>query len=263
MKISIITATYNSAKTIADTLQSIQSQTYDDYEIIIEDGLSKDNTIEICESFNPLMGDRLKIYSEKDNGLYDAMNKGIRRATGDIVGVLNSDDMYKDSTVLEDINRFMTENDVDAIYGNLVLVNPEDTTKLVRIWRGSQYKPGLFQKGWSPAHPTFYCKREVYEKYGVFDTTLPVSADFELMLRLIEINKIKTLYVNRFFVRMRMGGESTGTLRNIIRGNLSIIKTLNRSGVKVNPLIYAIQRLAPKAWDMFYLHVYMFIKKKH
>lgn len=263
MKISIITATYNSVNTLAETMRSVIQQTYPDWELIIEDGQSTDGTLELAHGFQKEMGDRLVIFSEQDNGLYDAMNKGISRATGDIIGVLNSDDLLKDSTVLEDIAKAFEEHpEADAVYGNLNFVQQHNIHSLVRIWRGSQYEPGLFQKGWSPAHPTFYCKKAIYDKYGAFNTSLSISADFELMLRLIEVHRIKTLYVDRFFVRMRMGGESTGTLRNIIRGNLNILKAFRINNIKVNPVSYVICRLAPKAWGIIKLRIYMILYRK-
>lgn len=263
MKISIVTATYNSAKTVADTLKSVSMQDYQDWELIIEDGLSKDDTLAICERYRSVMGDRLKIYSEKDTGLYNAMNKGLSRATGDVVGILNSDDMFKDSGVLTHIYQVFQENpDTDAIYGNLIFVNPGDTSRLERVWRGSQYQPGAFQKGWSPAHPTFYCKRAVYEQYGTFNEDLPISSDFELMLRLIEVHRIKTLYTDRFFVRMRTGGESNGTLRNIIIGNKGILAAFRNNGIKVNPVLYVLRRLVPKVFGIIRLHIYMLVYRK-
>lgn len=245
MKISIITATYNSAATLRDTLDSILRQTYQDYEVVIQDGLSKDNTLDIAREYEERFGGRLKIYSEKDEGLYDAMNRGIAHATGDIIGILNSDDFYADATVLQTIYDTMHGKQVDCVYGNLKYVLHNDTSVVVRHWQGSQYKAGDFCKGWHPAHPTFYVKKECLDKYGAFDTTFAVSADFELMLRLIEKHHISNCYIDHCFVMMREGGESNGTLRNVIRGNKNIMRAFRKNGIQVS-LLYPVKRLLPK-----------------
>lgn len=249
MKISIITSTYNSEKTVKDTLDSILNQTYKNIELLIIDGNSKDNTIEIVRHYKKLFQGKLKYVSEPDKGIYDAMNKGIRMATGDVVGILNSDDLYMDNMVLEDIANAFSQSKVDAIYGNLIFVEENDTNKVVRTWKGSQYKPEGFLKGWHPAHPTFYVRREVYEKYGVFDISFNVSADFELMLRFIEKHRISNLYLDRTLIRMRMGGESTGSIKKIITGNKNVIRAFDKNGFKVS-YFYPVKRLLPKAFNM-------------
>ena len=245
MKLSLITVTYNSSKTLPDTFQSVLSQTYSDIEYIIVDGASKDNTVSIIKEYEPLFQGRMKWISERDKGLYDAMNKGIRMAMGDVVGILNSDDLFMDDKVLADVAATFDEQ-TDAIFGNLYFVNQEDVNQIVRVWKGSPYKS--FKSGWHPAHPTFYVRREVYEKYGGFDTTFDVSADFELMLRLIEKHGIRTKYLDRYMVRMRMGGESTGSIKNIIRGNKNIFRAFRKNGIKVSSL-YPVYRLLPKVID--------------
>ena len=221
MKISLITVTYNSGKTLSCTIESVLSQSCSNIEYIIVDGASKDNTVSIIKEYEPKFNGRMKWISERDKGLYDAMNKGIRMATGDVVGILNSDDLFMDDKVLADVAAAF-DGQTDAIFGNLYFVNQEDVNQIVRVWKGSSYKS--FKSGWHPAHPTFYVRKEVYEKYGGFDTTFDVSADFELMLRLIEKNGIYTKYLDRYMVRMRMGGESTGSIKNIIRGNKNIFR---------------------------------------
>ncbi|MBO4907570.1 MAG: glycosyltransferase [Bacteroidaceae bacterium] len=245
MKISIITATYNSAATVRDTIESILGQTYQDWELIIEDGLSKDDTLAIVREYEPRCNGRMHIYSEKDEGLYDAMNRGIARATGDIIGILNSDDFYHDERVLEDINRAMENQPVDCVYGDLKFVKASDTKRVVRIWRGSQHESGAFLRGWHPAHPTFYARRECFERLGVFDTSYAVSADFELMLRFIEVAGLRNRYLPRYFVKMRMGGESTGSLRNIIHGNQGILRALREHGFHPSKL-WVMRRMLPK-----------------
>lgn len=247
MKISIVTATFNSGATLRDTLESVLGQSHQDYEILIIDGGSTDNTKMIVDEYLPKFGDRLKWYSGKDKGLYDAMNKGISRATGNVVGILNSDDYYADREVLGKIADNI--RDVDAVYGNLDFVDCNDTSKVVRQWVGSQYKPGAFKKGWHPAHPTFYARKECYDRLGGFDISFDVSADFELMLRFLEGGKLSSRYVPHTFVKMRMGGESTGSISKIIEGNKNVLRAFRKNGFKV-PRFYLIRRLAPKALNM-------------
>ena len=242
LKISIITATYNSGKTLRDTIESVLSQTYCDFEHLIIDGGSKDNTLEIIKEYEPKYNGRLQWISEPDRGLYDAMNKGIRMASGNVIGILNSDDFYADSKVLEDISVAFTQN-TDVVFGNLYFVDQNDTNKIMRIWKGSPYKS--FKMGWHPAHPTFYARRQCFQKYGGFDTEFKVSADFELMLRFLEKEKLRSKYIDRYFVKMRLGGESTGDVRNIIKGNKNIVKAFKKNGINISPL-YPLYRFFPK-----------------
>lgn len=247
MKISIITATYNSASTIRDTIESVLRQTYQDWELIIEDGLSKDETLAIVREYELQCQNRMRIFSEKDEGLYDAMNRGIARATGDIIGILNSDDFYHDEHVLEDINRAMEGKPVDCVYGDLKFVQAGNINKVVRIWKGSQHENGAFLRGWHPAHPTFYARREYFDKLGAFSTDYAVSADFELMLRFIEVAGLRNRYIHRYFIKMRMGGESTGSIRNIIRGNKAILRALRNNGFHPSTFL-VMRRMMPKIW---------------
>lgn len=246
MKISLITVTYNSNKTIQTTIQSVLEQSYTNLEYIVIDGASKDNTLSVVKEYESQFNGRMKWISEPDKGIYDAMNKGIYMATGDIIGILNSDDIFFDNDVLKDIIHTFKCNDIDCLYGNLKFVDATDTNKVVRTWNSSQHYPNGFLKGWHPAHPTFYVRREVYEKYGVFDTSFDVSADFELMLRFIEKHKISNLYLDRYFIKMRIGGESTGSIKKIIQGNNNVLRAFKKNGFKVSPF-YPIIRLFPKA----------------
>ena len=261
MKISIITATYNSAATVRDTIESILRQTHQDWELIIEDGCSKDDTLSIVREYESLCKGRMHIYSEKDNGLYDAMNRGIARATGDVIGILNSDDFYYDERVLEDIANAFDRKNVDCVYGNLVFIDENNPKKILRIWKGSQHECGAFLKGWHPAHPTFYAKRIWFERFGAFNLQYAVSADFELMLRFIEKGQIRNAYLDRYFVKMRMGGESTGTIHNIITGNKNILRALRDNGFKPSKF-YLIRRLIPKLWNRLELKIQNAIKMK-
>ncbi|MCB0648953.1 MAG: glycosyltransferase [Saprospiraceae bacterium] len=209
MKVSIITATYNSASTIADTVKSVADQSYSNIEHLIIDGLSKDNTLDIVKSYGD---ERIKILSGKDNGIYDAMNKGIDAANGDIIGILNSDDFYASSKIIEQVVGVFNQYGVDTVYGDLDFVDPIQTSKVVRRWiSGEFYRPN-FTKGWMPPHPTFFVKREAYEKYGQFRLDMGSSADYELMLRFLYKNQVSTHYLHRIMIHMRMGGASTASL---------------------------------------------------
>lgn len=245
MKISIITVTFNSAATLRDTIESVLNQSYTDIELVIKDGGSDDGTIKIIEEYVSIFGDRLKFVSNPDKGIYDAMNKGILLSTGDVVGILNSDDMLHDEHILADIAHTFTEYGVDCVYGDLVFVKGTNTNRVVRTWTGSQYRRNSFSKGWAPAHPTFYVKRECYEKYGMYDVTMKVSADFDLMMRFLEKNKIRSKYMRRNFVKMRYGGESTGSLKNVYKGNKNIQKSFKKNDVEM-PKLYYLRRLTPK-----------------
>jgi glycosyltransferase involved in cell wall biosynthesis len=247
MKISIITATYNSGATLCDTLNSVLLQNYSDYEHIIIDCCSKDNTLDIIKEYESAYNGRLKWISEKDNGLYDAMNKGIRMASGNVIGILNSDDFYADQNVLSRIADGIAS--VDVVYGNLDFVDAINTSKVVRRWIGSQHSAGAFLRGWHPAHPTFYARRECFERFGTFDLSFDVSADFELMLRFIERNKLPNKYIPYTFVKMRMGGESTGSLSKIVLGNKNVLRAFRKNGFKASRF-YLIRRLVPKAMNL-------------
>lgn len=246
MKLSIITVAYNSSKTLRDTIESVLSQTYTNYEYIIVDGASKDNTIDIVKEYEPKFEGRMRWISEPDKGIYDAMNKGIKISTGEVIGILNSDDVYYNNNVLENIVNTFEKEKCDSVFGNLQFVKEDNLNHVVRKWKGSEYKKGSFLKGWHPAHPTFYVKKEVYEKYGYFDITFNVSADFELMLRFIEKHSISTFYMDYDIIRMRMGGESTGSISKIIQGNKNVLRAFKKNDLKPYPF-YIVRRILPKA----------------
>lgn len=209
MKISIITATWNSGATLRHTMQSVLSQSYSNIEHIIVDGGSTDCTMEIVHELEPEYQGRLRYISERDKGIYDAMNKGISMATGDVVGLLNSDDFYTSNDVLEHVARALSDPNVDAIYGDIHYVKDDDLTHCVRYYSSRVFSRGLMRLGFMPAHPSFYCRRMIYEKYGLFDTSLRVAADFENLLRLIFVNRIRAKYIPEDFVTMRTGGASS------------------------------------------------------
>ena len=234
MTISILTATYNSDKTLRDTIGSVLRQGYRDFEYIIIDGGSKDRTLDIIKEYEPKFGERLKYISEPDNGIYDAMNKGIKMATGDVVGILNSDDFYTSDDALQKIADAFEHNDIDATYGDIHFVNDDDLTKMVRYYSSAVFKRSFMRFGLMPAHPSFYCKREVYEKYGAFDTSYRIAADFENLLRLIFIHRIKTLYIPKDFVTMRTGGASTAGFASRKKIMHEHLQAMKKNGVYSN-----------------------------
>lgn len=230
MKISIITVVWNNATTIKDAIDSVLNQTYKDIEYIIIDGASTDGTVEIVQSY----GDKIdKFISEKDKGLYDAMNKGIRLATGNIVGILNSDDFYIEKHVIEKVLKEFEEKNVDSVYADLVFVKPENLDKIVRYYDSSKCIPDKFQYALYPAHPTFFVKRWVYEKYGVFKTDYKIGADFDIMARFLYTNKISYSYIKEPIIKMRIGGVST-SFSSIWINALEQLRVCKENGIETN-----------------------------
>lgn len=230
MKVSIITITYNSALTVEDTIRTVVEQDYPDIEYIIIDGKSKDKTLAIVDKYKNKIS---KIISEKDKGLYDALNKGIAHATGDIIGMLHSDDLYAHSEVISKVvKKFKDDGQLEGVYADLVFVNRKDINKPIRVWQSGEYVEGAFLKGWMPPHPTFFVKREVYEKFGGFNIDLKLSADYELMLRLIHKNGIRIGYLQDTIVKMRMGGVSNVSIFVKIKANLEDKLAWKLNGIK-------------------------------
>ena len=219
MKYSIITVCFNSEKYISSAIESILNQTYQNIEYIIVDGVSTDSTVDIVKSYELQFNGRMKIISEKDNGIYDAMNKGIAVATGEIIGILNSDDFYANNFVLENVAQLFHEKIVDAVYGDLLYVYADNINKIKRSWKSGLYKQDSFIWGWMPPHPTFFVKREIYEKHGYYNINFISAADYEFMLRVIHKEHIKIAYLPEILVKMRTGGLSNQSIMNRIRGN--------------------------------------------
>jgi glycosyltransferase involved in cell wall biosynthesis len=215
LKISILTVAYNSAGTIADTLASVRAQDYPQVEHLVVDGASADGTMAVVSRFPHVA----QAISEPDRGLYDAMNKGLRWATGDVVGILNSDDFYARPQVLSRVAALMEQTGADALYADLDYVDHRDTQRIVRQWKSGDYAEDRFLRGWMPPHPTFFARRSVYERLGGFDTRLRCSADYELMLRFLFKNQVSVCYLPEVIVRMRTGGMSNATLSHRLRAN--------------------------------------------
>lgn len=237
MKVSVITIAYNSSETIADTIRSVLSQNYHDIEYIIVDGSSKDGTVELVKSFGNKVS---KFISEPDRGIYDAMNKGVHLATGDIIGILNSDDFYADENVIADVVGKFERESSDALYGDLVYVNREQTDKVVRTWKAGEYRHGKFLSGWMPPHPTFFAKRACYEQFGLYSLELKSAADYELMLRFIHKHGIRLSYLPRTMTKMRLGGQSNVSLMNRIKANLEDRKAWQMNGL--HPGLFTLTR---------------------
>ncbi|MEI2759418.1 MAG: glycosyltransferase family 2 protein [Bacteroidia bacterium] len=218
MKISIVTITYNSAATIEDTIKSVVAQDYSDMEYLLIDGKSKDNTLQIVEKYKDKI---TKIVSEKDGGLYYGLNKGLKMASGDVIGAIHSDDLYAHAQVISNVMKlFNADPELEGVYADLIFVNREDTNKVMRVWKAGECKPDSFEKGWMPPHPTFFVRKSVYEKYGYINTDLKLSADYELMLRLIHKHKIKIAYLPETIVKMRMGGVSNVSFFVKLKANI-------------------------------------------
>jgi glycosyltransferase len=230
LRISIITPSYNSGNTIKSCLGSIQHQTYKNVEHILIDGGSEDNTIRIAHTYPHLS----KIVSEPDQGIYDAMNKGIKLSNGDIIGILNSDDVYLSQDVIHSvINRFKN-NKVDAVYGDLNYIN--ENNKIIRRWRSGEYSRDLFLQGWMPPHPTFFIRKEYYDRYGLYNTDFSISADYELMLRMLYRYKLNCVYIPEVLVSMRTGGHSNSSWRKRWTANKEDRKAWVINGLKPKTL---------------------------
>ncbi|OAQ38788.1 glycosyl transferase [Pedobacter psychrophilus] len=235
MKISIITVVYNNQKTLETAIKSVLSQKYNDIEYIIIDGGSSDNTLKIIERY----GSRIsKIVSEPDKGIYDAMNKGISLATGDIIGVLNSDDIYNDNKVISDVmNCFINNPSVNIVYGDLVYVNSDDTNKVVRKWESLGFYNEYFEDGNVPPHPSLFLRAEVYQISGLFNLKYKLAADYEFMLRIFKKSNIESKYLKRLMVRMRLGGATNKSIMNIIDGNKEILLAWKDNNLKAPKLL--------------------------
>lgn len=234
MKISIVTVVYNNPL-VSEALDSILAQRLDpgdELELVVIDGGSSDRTIDILNSYKT----RLDVcLSERDAGIYDGMNKGLERASGDIIGTLNSDDLYQDGQVLAKVLKSFRESSAQVVYGDLVYVRKDNPAKVVRYWKSRPYEDGLFEKGWMPAHPTFFVRKEVYQLHGRFDLNYSLAADFELTMRFLAKARVAFQYVPEVFVRMRLGGATNNSLKNILKANLESQRACRKNGLVVTP----------------------------
>lgn len=248
MKVSIITVCFNSENTIRKTLESIKNQDSKKIEHLIIDGKSTDNTLSIVKEYTY----EKKIISEIDKGIYDAMNKGIKLAQGDIIGFLNSDDFYTSNEVISKLESIFREDPMlEACYADLIYTNQIDTSKIVRYWKSSKFISGSFSKGWSPPHPTFFVRKSVYERFGVFNLSYRVASDVDLMIRFLEVNKIKVRYVPELWVKMRRGGISNKNLKNILKQNQDILRALKSYGLPSNLIYFYIHKVFSRCKQFF------------
>ena len=242
MKISLITVTYNSGNTLSTTLESVLEQNNLNIEYIIIDGASKDNTINTIKEYDSRFKGILKWISEPDKGLYDAMNKGIRMATGDVIGILNSDDFFTSKEVIQNvINAFLQDVNLDAVYGDVHFVHPSNLNKCVRYYSSKIFKRSLMRLGFMPAHPSFYIRRECFEKYGLYKTDYKVAADFEFLLRVIYKEKIKTQYLPIDMVTMRTGGASTSGLASHKKIMKEHLRAFRENGIYTNCFLLSLR----------------------
>lgn len=240
MKISVVTVTFNSAKTVRDTIESVLSQKYDDYEYWVIDGGSKDSTVDIIKEYEPRFGGRMRWISERDKGMYDGINKGIRMATGNVVGIINSDDFYHRTDIFQIINDAFTNNKgVEAIYGDVRFVSPDNLDKTVRYYSSKHFRPWRFRFGFMPAHPTFFTRRENFEKYGYYKYDYHIAADYELLIRHLYTNRVPSMYVPVDFMKMRTGGRSTNGLKANWVLNKEIVRACRENGIRTcMPLLF-------------------------
>lgn len=230
MKISIITVVFNNKKTIKDTIESVLSQTYKNIEYIIVDGSSTDGTVEIIQNYGHQID---KFVSDEDNGLYHAMNKGIKLVTGDIIGFLNSDDLYINEFTIEKIVKEFKEKNIDSVYADLIYTKKDNLDKVTRYYDSSIFYPTRFAYGLMPAHPTFFAKKSIYDKYGLFREDFKVSADFEILARFLYQHKISYSYINKALVKMRLGGVST-SFSSLWFNNIEQLRACKINNIKTN-----------------------------
>jgi glycosyltransferase involved in cell wall biosynthesis len=229
-KITLITVTLNNEETIGDTVRSVAEQGYPNLEYIVIDGKSTDGTLDRLRPYQSVI---TTLVSEPDHGIYDAMNKGIDLAKGEIIGFLNADDFY-DTAVLHRVAEAFRDPSLEACFGDLYYVDKHNTRSILRYWRSSPFHPGAFERGWNPAHSTFFVRRSVYERFGGFDLSYKIAADIELMMRFLEVHRISSRYLPGIMLRMRAGGTSNRSIGSIIQQNREVLSALSRHGLKAS-----------------------------
>ncbi len=228
MKISIITSVYNNKDTVAESIESVLSQTYDNIDYIIVDGASTDGTVDVIKNYQSNIS---TFVSEPDDGIYDGLNKGIALATGDIIGFLHSDDIYQNKQVIEKVVQAFKDEQVDSIYGDLTYVSKDDTSNVIRYWKSGDFSVKKLSRGWMPPHPTFFVKREIYEKRGSFDTSFKIAADYDIILRFLGKYLITTHYIPEILIRMRVGGESNKSLKNLFLKSKDDLRAMKKNKI--------------------------------
>lgn len=228
MKITVITAVFNNRETIAEAIDSALAQIGADFELVVIDGASTDGTLDVLRGY----GAKIPVLvSERDHGIYDALNKGIERASGDVIGFLHSDDLFADSSVLARVSHAFADQAVDVVYGDLLYVQKHDPARVVRYWRAGEYSRARLGWGWMPPHPTFYVRRSVYERLGAFDTRYRIAADYDCILRILGRDDIQSAYIPEVLVKMRVGGASNRSLSNVLRKSAEDYRALRANGI--------------------------------
>ena len=246
IKISVITVAYNSVATISDTLNTVAMQAYTDVEHLVIDGASEDGSLEIMKNHsNP----QIRVFSEPDSGIYDAMNKGLAIASGEIVGFLNSDDFYSDAAVLSKIANAFQDPSVDACYADLVYVT-QGSNRVVRYWKSKPFIKDSFAKGWCPAHPTFYVRSSVIERLGYYDQSYKLAADVDLMMRFLEVGRVRAVHIPHVLVRMRLGGASNQSWKNIVQQNKEIFAALRKNSIPFSRVYFLLNKVANRLWQL-------------
>lgn len=243
MKITIITAVYNAAQTLADAMDSVLRQTYADIEYVVVDGGSKDGSVDVVRSYEPRFGGRMKWVSEPDHGIYDAMNKGIRMATGDVVGILNSDDYFTADDVVEQVAQTLADTQLDAVYGDIHFIRAGQPDRCVRYYSSARFHPRWLRFGFMPAHPSFYCRREVFERAGLYKTDYKIGSDYEMMVRLFCRYHIRTRYIPADFVTMRTGGASTRNVHSRLQLIQDDVRACRDNGIYTNAAMISLKFL--------------------
>lgn len=239
MLISIVTATFNSEATLRDTFESLLKQSFSDYEYIVKDGGSKDGTLQIIKEYEPRFNGRMKWVSCPDKGLYDAINEGIRMASGEIVGIINSDDFFHRNDILQIVADAFADKQVQAVYGDVRFVRPDDLEKTVRYYSSARFTPARFRYGFMPAHPTFYTYKSNFENYGYYKLGYKIAADYELLIRFLYTHRIPVKYLPVDFMKMRTGGVSTSGLKSTVTLNREIVRACKENGLwTCVPLLY-------------------------
>ncbi|MBU3564456.1 glycosyltransferase [Polynucleobacter sp. MWH-HuK1] len=251
LKCSIVTVVFNGGDSIEDAIRSVLEQTYDNIEYIIIDGGSTDETLNIIRKHEEHIDYWV---SEKDAGIYDAMNKGIAIATGEVVGFLNSDDMFALPSAVAKIAAVFEDRSIDACYADLMYVSQDNRT-IVRYWKSSQFVMGSFGLGWNPPHPTFYVRSRVFKRFGGFDLSIKIASDVDLMMRYLERYKIRAVYISQALIRMRVGGVSNKSLKSILRQNKEVINALKKNGVRFSLIKFAARKIVNRAWQYVVGHI--------
>lgn len=228
MKISIITVVWNRAATISQAIESVQRQSYPNVEHIIQDGGSTDGTLEVI---NGMANAQTNVVSERDHGIYDAINRGITRATGDVIGLLHSDDFFAHDDVLADVARAFQDPNIQAVFGDLDYVAAEDTSRVIRHWRNGEFSPAKLARGWMPPHPTLYLRRDVFDTYGLYNTDFRIAADYDAILRYFGRAGVQSAYLPQVMIKMRMGGASNASVKHILRKSHEDLTALRRNGI--------------------------------